>query len=43
MGVYAIGKKINETIDIELKELEQDEANIELLLDQLVDENENDN
>ena len=38
-----IGKKINETIDIELKELEQDEANIELLLDQLVDENENDN
>ena len=38
-----IGKKINETIDIELKELEQDEANIELLLDQLIDETENDN
>ena len=38
-----IGKKINEAIDIELKELEQDETNIELLLDQLIDETENDN
>jgi len=38
-----IGKKINEAFDTELKELEQDEANIELLLDQLIDETENDN
>ena len=38
-----IGKKINEAIDIELKELERDEANIELLLEQLIDETENDN
>ena len=34
-----IGKKINTAIDEELKELEKDEANIELLLDQLIDEN----
>lgn len=38
-----IGKEINEAIDIELKELEQDETNIELLLDQLIDETDNDN
>ena len=38
-----IGKKINEAIDIELKELEQDEENIEILLGQLIDETENDN
>lgn len=38
-----IGKKINEAIDSELKELEQDEENIELLLGQLIDESENDN
>ena len=38
-----IGKKINEAIDSELKELEQDEENIELLLGQLIDETENEN
>ena len=38
-----LGKKINEAIDTELKELERDEANIELLLEQLIDETENDN
>ena len=38
-----IGKKINEAIDSELKELEQDEENLELLLGQLIDETENDN
>ncbi len=35
-----LGKNINEALDNELKELEQDEANIELLLEQLGDENE---
>ena len=38
-----IGKKINEVIDSELKELEQDEENLELLLGQLIDETENEN
>ena len=40
MNYEDLGKKINEIFDSELKELEQDEANIELLLEQLIDENE---
>ena len=35
-----IEKNVNEALDTELKELEQDEANIELLLEQLSDEDE---
>ena len=34
-----LGKNINNIIDCELKELEQDEANIELLLEQLINYN----
>ena len=34
-----LGKNINNVIDCELKELEQDEANIELLLEQLINYN----
>ena len=34
-----LGKNINNVIDSELKELEQDEANIELLLEQLINYN----
>ena len=37
-----IEKNVNEVFDSELKELEQDEANIELLLEQLSDEDNND-
>lgn len=36
-----LGKNIYEAFDSELKELEQDEANIELLLEQLSDDDEN--
>ena len=36
-----IEKNVNEAFDTELKELEQDEANIELLLEQLSDEDDN--
>ena len=38
-----LGKNIDEAFDSELKELEQDEANIELLLGQLTDEGDNEN
>ena len=38
-----LGKKVDEAFDSELKELEQDEANIELLLGQLTDEDDNEN
>ena len=37
-----IEKNVKEVFDLELKELEQDEANIELLLEQLSDEDNND-
>jgi hypothetical protein len=38
-----IGKKVDDAFDSEIKELEQDEANIELLLGQLTDEDDNEN
>ena len=38
-----LGKNIDEAFDSEIKELEQDEANIELLLGQLTDEEDNEN
>ena len=38
-----LGKKVDDAFDSEIKELEQDEANIELLLGQLTDEDDNEN